>query len=137
VVHPDGYLLVVKKSDGMLFKIPLAQPAQFTKVSGAGSFVGGDGLMLAGKTGLIVVANRTPQFTSNAAFALTSNDGWSTARVQEVRPLGEVYPTTSVVRDHQIFVLASSLNELIQAPAAEKGSLRREGTLIPIGRIWP
>jgi DNA-binding beta-propeller fold protein YncE len=137
VVHPDGYLLVVKKSDGTLFKVPLAEPARFTRVSGAGSFVGGDGLMLVGKEQLVIVANRTPQFASNAAFAVTSDDGWSTARVREVRPLGDVYPTTSVIRDHQIFVLASSLNELMQAPAAEKGRLAREGALIPIGRVTP
>lgn len=137
VVHPDGYLLVVKKSDGALFKVPLAEPSRFTRVSGAGSFVGGDGLMLVGKENLVVVANRTPRFASNAAFALTSNDGWSTARVREVRPLGEVYPTTSVIRDHQIFVLASSLNELMQAPTAEKSRLAREGVLIPIGRVTP
>src|SRR6185503_8116446 len=32
VVHPGGYLLVVKKSDGALFRVPLSKPAAFSRV---------------------------------------------------------------------------------------------------------
>jgi sugar lactone lactonase YvrE len=66
VAHPDGYLLVIKKSDGALFKVPLAQPTQFSQVSVGTPFVGGDGLTLVGKKDLVLIANRTPGAASNA-----------------------------------------------------------------------
>jgi hypothetical protein len=74
VVHPDGYLLVIKKSDGVLFKVPLGQPERFSTVKIDTRFVAGDGLTLLGSQGLVVVANRTPDAVSNAAYALTSHD---------------------------------------------------------------
>jgi sugar lactone lactonase YvrE len=78
VVHPDGYLLVIKKSDGVLFKVPLAQPAQFSKVSINERFVGGDGVTLVGKKNLVLIANQTPAKASNAAYSLTrTNSGAS------------------------------------------------------------
>src|SRR5206468_1911557 len=60
VVHPHGFLLVIKKSDGALFKVPLAEPRQVSQVKVDGAFTGGDGLTLAGAKDLVVVANATP-----------------------------------------------------------------------------
>ncbi len=58
VYHPDGYLLVAKKSEGILFKIPLSAPEHFTKVELSDTLIGADGLTLAGQKELVVVANR-------------------------------------------------------------------------------
>ena len=44
--HPRGFLLVVKKSDGALFKIPIADPKGLSQVRVDTAFVGGDGLHL-------------------------------------------------------------------------------------------
>jgi hypothetical protein len=49
-------LLVVKKIDGAIFKVPLAEPDRVSQVKVDGAFVGGDGL--------VVVANATPDMTT-------------------------------------------------------------------------
>ena len=84
VVHPHGFLLVVKKSDGALFKVALADPKQVSQVKVDGTFVGGDGLTLAGAKDLVIVANATPAATTNAAFALATDDDWASAQIYDV-----------------------------------------------------
>ena len=135
VVHPDGYLLVIKKSDGALFKVPLSAPTQVSKVDIAEQFVGGDGVTLIGKSALLVIANQIPGRASNAAYALSSEDGWVTAKLRAVRDLGNVYPTTAVLRRRRIYALHSQLNELISAPAEQKAQLRMEATIESIGKV--
>ena len=135
VVHPDGYLLVIKKNDGALFKVPLAKPAEFSKVSISERFVGGDGVTLIGNKDLVLVANRTAATAANAAYLLTSEDNWVSAKLSAVQPLGDVYPTTAALRDGTLYVLHSKLNELIQSPPERTGQLRTEATIRPIGRV--
>jgi DNA-binding beta-propeller fold protein YncE len=135
VVHPDGYLLVVKKSDGILFKIPLDRPAGISKVAIDQTFIGGDGLTLIGKLDMVIVANRTPEHSSDAAFSLSSEDGWATAKVIARQPLGEVYPTTAVVRKGMLYLIHSKLGGLIAAPPGEKAKLKELARIRPIGRI--
>ncbi|HSS37851.1 MAG TPA: cupin domain-containing protein [Polyangia bacterium] len=137
VVHPHGFLLVIKKSDGTLFKIPLADPKQVAQVKVDGIFVGGDGLTLAGDKDLVVVANATPAATTNAAFAVATDDDWATARIYDVLPLGDDYPTTAVVRGGTLFVVSSRLDALLQAAAAGHGVAEHgaEATLRPIGLV--
>jgi hypothetical protein len=137
VVHPGGYLLVIKKSEGALFKVPLDRPADFTRVAIAAPLFGGDGLIRVGERGLVIVANQVPGAASNAAFALSSSDGWASARLDASRPLGDVYPTTGVVRDGDLYVVYSHLDELIQAPAEQKASLHAEAVIERIGRVGP
>lgn len=137
VAHPDGYLLVVKKSDGALFKVPLAQPTRFSKVEIDAQFVGGDGLTLIGKNDLVVVSNRTPGAAPNSAFALSSDDAWHTAKLKAAQALGDVYPTTAVLKNGTLYVVHSNLNELITSPAEKKAELREEATIRPIARVAP
>lgn len=137
VVHPDGYLLVIKKSDGALFKVPLDRPNAVRQVAIAERFEGGDGLTLVGKNDLVVIANRTPARTSNAAFSLSSEDGWSTAKVNAVQPLGDVYPTTAVLRGGMLYVVHSKLDELIALPAEQRAQLRQQATIRAIARVAP
>ncbi|MGK3989529.1 hypothetical protein WME99_41160 [Sorangium sp. So ce136] len=133
VVHPDGYLLVVKKSDGSLFKVPLASPSRLSQVDIPRRFVGGDGLVLVGKKDLVLIANQTPAVASNAAFSLSSEDGWVSAELRSVQELGDVYPTTGVLRGGKLYVISSKLNELIQSAPAQKDQLREEATIQQIG----
>jgi len=135
VAHPDGFLLVVKKSDGALFKIPLAHPTQLTRVAVAAEFVGGDGLTLIGKRDLVVIANRTPSVAANIAYALSSNDDWATAKVVAKQPLGDAYATTSVLRSDTLYVVQSKLNELIALPQPKQAELRVEAAIRPIARV--
>ncbi|MDB4975941.1 MAG: hypothetical protein JWN48_4282 [Myxococcaceae bacterium] len=134
VVHPDGYLLVIKKSDGALFKVPLAAPEHFTKVQSATRFVGGDGLSLIGPRSLLLIANQTPTYAANAAFAISSDDGWQSAVATAVRKLGDVYPTTASLRDGKVYVVHSKLNELIMS-ASRQDELHIEATIEQIGRL--
>lgn len=136
VVHPDGYLLVVKKSDGVLFKIPLDTPQSITTVQLGRRLEGGDGLLLLpGAARLLVVANQIPTAATNAVLALSSRDGWQSAEVEGDALLGDVYPTTATLAGDTVYVLHSKLNQLIQAPAEQKGLLRGEATLQEVGRL--
>jgi hypothetical protein len=135
VVHPDGYLLVVKKSDGALFKVPLADPSRFTKVAIADALIGGDGVLLVGTRDLVIIANQVPGSAANAAFSLSTDDDWTSARRRAAQPIGDVYPTTGIVQGGKIYVLSSKLNELLQAPPEAKGRLRMEATIQEIGSV--
>jgi hypothetical protein len=135
VVHPSGYLLVIKKSDGRLFKVPLAEPQRFSEVKINRALVGGDGLLLVSPRSLVVVANRTPQQTTNAAFALSSRDDWGSAVVVAEQPLGDDYPTTAVARDGKLYAVSSQLNQLIQARPEARAELRARATIRQIGSV--
>lgn len=135
VVHPDGYLLVVKKSDGTLFKVPLDEPRRFSEVTLPKRIVGADGVLLSNANQLVVVANKVPGAAANAAFALATSDAWKTANVVAEYSLGDVYPTTAVVRDEKVYVLYSKLNELLQAPADQKAAQQEVATIRRIGSI--
>jgi hypothetical protein len=135
VVHPDGYLLVIKKSDGKLFKVPLENPSAFHQVRLDHAFVGGDGLLLIGARSLIVVANQVPGSASNSAFSIASDDGWATAKQRSTHALGDVYPTTAVLRKDTIYVIHTQLNRLIQAAPEEKPQLRARAKIQAIGRV--
>jgi sugar lactone lactonase YvrE len=135
VVHPDGYLLVIKKSDGTLFKVPLANPAAFSPVMTDAPLAGGDGVLLAGERDLVIISNKVPDMASNSALALHSDDGWVTAKLSARQPLGDVYPTTAVLRNGELFVVYSKLNALIQAPPEQKAELDERAVIRAIGMV--
>ena len=136
VVHPDGYLLVVKKSDGTLFRIPLAEPARFSKVA-VPQIVAADGVTLLGKDHLLIIANQVPGQAFNRAYSLSSDDGWLSAQVGATYSFGSVYPTTGVLRDGKLYAVYSELDELIQATSEQKARLRLEATILPFGSFEP
>jgi hypothetical protein len=135
VVHPDGYLLVIKKSDGSLFKVPIDDPARFSRVQLARPLLGGDGLTLVSSNELVIVANQVPGTATNAAFSISSGDGWRSATIDAVQELGDVYPTTGIVRGSKLYVIHSKLNELIQSAPEQKNQLQMEATIQEIGRV--
>jgi len=135
VVHPDGYLLAVKKSDGSLFKVPLANPAGFSKVRTEHALIGGDGLTLSGPNSLLIIANQTPTKKSNSALSLLSADGWVSAKLVAEQPLGDVYPTTAVRRRDEIYVVSSRLNQLLQSTPEEQRQLQVEARIQRIGKV--
>ncbi|MEW8437152.1 MAG: hypothetical protein AB2689_03255 [Candidatus Thiodiazotropha taylori] len=135
VFHPDGYLIVVKKSDGRLFKIHLDDPQGFLEIETPEQFVGGDGLLLVDKGALLVVANRALGENTESAFVLESGDGWRSAAVIDRLPLGAVYPTTAVTRARRLYVMHSNLDELIAAPPERRHELSRRATIRQIGEV--
>jgi len=140
VYHPDGYLLTVNKRTGQLYRIPLRDPSQLAAVRCDATLIGGDGLVLTGPERLLVIANKTPDAASNAAFELKSDDGWQSAALSSTLPLGDTYPTTAAVRGNELFVLSSQLDAWLGADDAKRAVLVSEGRraeIRAIGRLTP
>ena len=137
VYHPGGYLIVAKKNDGVLFKIPVSNPELFKEIRLPRKLHAADGLILVSDTRLVVVTNRVNGIVSDTVFALESSDRWDSACITGKYALGDVYPTTGVVRDGKIYVLHSKLNVLIQAPKSEKRTLAEKAVIQQVGHIEP
>lgn len=126
--HPDGYLLVAKKSDGSLFKVPLDAPENFSEVKLPKALIGTDGLVLADANTLVAITNVASGVQSDTIFKLTTNDDWESAKIADTFDTGNVYATTGTLRDGKIFVSYGRLNTL-------GGSLKGETPLLDSFRI--
>jgi len=135
VYHPDGYLIAIKKGDGTLFKIPLDKPNDFSIIKCTKKFVGGDGLILVNNKKLVVVVNRVSGEITETAFALESNDDWSSAIVTNNYRFGKKYITTGVMRKNSVYILHSNLNQLISASKEKKSELTKKATIEQIGVV--
>ena len=125
VYHPGGYLIVAKSDEGALFKVPLASPTSFTKITATGLDLSGvDGLQLVDNTTLLAVCNaqgKVYQLTGASDFGSVSSSGTPFAT-------GGVYPTTLARRAGQAsYVLYSHLNALqaMQNPPVAEFSLQK------------
>jgi hypothetical protein len=137
VYHPDDYLLVIKKNDGALFKIPLSKPDKFTKVNTQRSFIGGDGISLLSNNEIVIVANKASGVNSNSVFLVKSSDNWLSASVSDSYELEDVYPTTGVVKNDKFYVLHSNLDKLIKSPNEARRALKKEATILQVGIVTP
>lgn len=135
VFHPDGYLLTVKKSDGVLFKVPVDNPEGFSEIQSQRKFIGGDGLILVNENDLIVVANRASGITTETVFSITTNDGWKSAKVIDEIKFGDVYLTTGAIRKDKIYVIHSNINALVQAPHEQKAKLKHFAKIHQVGSV--
>jgi sugar lactone lactonase YvrE len=108
IVVKDGYLLVAKYNEGLLFKVPLDKPEQFTQVKIKETFPGADGLLWAPDGALVVIAN----LKTNKVFKITSSDNWTSAQVAGSVDTGDVFATTGVVRDGKVYALYAMLHVL-------------------------
>ncbi|MVN77350.1 hypothetical protein GO988_13525 [Hymenobacter sp. HMF4947] len=123
VYHPNGYLLVAKSDEGALLKVPLATPANFTKVTATGlNLAGDDGLQLLDNTTLLAACNAQGQ-----VYRLSSTDDFVTVSRTGSFATGDVYPTTLARRGSESYVLYSYLNALqkMQSPPVSQFSLTR------------
>jgi len=94
VYHPDGYLLVAKSSEGVLFKVPIRNPAGFTAVTTSQGLVGADGLLLLTPKTLLLVSG-----SQRMVYRLTSSDSWATTSATGTFATGPTSPTTLARRD--------------------------------------
>lgn len=122
VYHPSGYLLVAKSDEGALFKVPLANPAAFTKIAlPAGlSLSGADGLQLIDNTTLLVVCNaqgKVYKLATATDFASVTN------AAADVYATGSVYPTTLARRagtkSYVLYARLDSLQAMRNPPVAK------------------
>lgn len=133
-VHEGGFLLVVKKSDGKLFRIPLDHPATFSEVKLPEPLVGGDGLVLVSPRELVVIANRAGAVVANQVYTLVSDDNWQSARIAEKAALEDTYATTGVKHDGRVFVSNGWLHQLGET-LKNKQKLRQVFQIQEIGRV--
>lgn len=108
IVVKDGYLVVAKHNEGMLFKVPLDDPSKFTQVKLQKTMPGADGLLWTADGALVVIANSE----TNKVFKLTSTDDWASASIVNSVATGPVFPTTGVTRNGGVYVLNAMLHVL-------------------------
>jgi len=108
IVIKDNYLIVAKDNEGVLFKVPLDNPEKFSEVKIPEKLVGADGLLWASDGALIVIANDD----TNKVFKLNSVDNWTTAKIINSVPTGQVFATTGVDIHGNIYVLHAMLHVL-------------------------
>ncbi len=135
VYHPDGYLIVVKKDDGQLFKISLDNNRGISTIKTNQKFVGGDGLVLTTNDELIVIANRASGQITETVFLISSNDNWQSAELKDQYNFGMVYLTTGTIRKNKLYVMHSKLKALMLASKEEKKTLKHKATIQQIGII--
>ncbi len=135
IVIKDNYLLVDKFNEGILFKIPLDKPETFTQVKINEKFDGADGLLWAPDGSLVLIANDSghggfvPGVTTNKTIKLTSTDNWASAKVVQTVDTGDVFATTGVVRDGEIYVTYSMIHVLFNPKTkkhVEQFEIRRQ-----------
>ena len=134
VFHPNGYLIAVKKGEGVLFKIPLDKPQDFSVIKSSRKFIGGDGLVLLNNNELTVIANRAAGEITETVFSLNSADDWKTAQVTKELKFGKVYLTTGVLKKDKLYVMHSNLKSLMLAPKEKKNNLNQKATIQQILR---
>jgi len=134
VFHPNGYLIAVKKGEGVLFKIPLNKPQDLSIIKSSRKFIGGDGLVLLNSKELTVIANRAAGEITETVFFLDSADDWETTKVTKELKFGKVYLTTGVLKKDKLYVMHSNLKRLILTPKEEKNNLDQKATIQQILR---
>lgn len=137
VTHPDGYLIVAKKNDGALFKVPLAHPEKFLEIKTPRKLIGADGLVLVNNGNLVVITNRASGILSDTVFALSSTDNWNSADITgDYKFTKDEYPTTGVLKDEKIYVVHGRVNTLMTSPKAEKATgYTQQSTIQQVGSI--
>lgn len=135
VHHPDGYLLTIMKSTGKLYRVPLSDPSKLSAVDCPDSFAGGDGLWLASPERLVLVANKTPAASANAAYVLHTDSGWQHATLDASLPLGDVYPTTCAAQSGKLYALSAKLDGWLGGDASQRAALVADGPRAEIRQI--
>lgn len=108
VYHPNGYLIVAKYNEGILFKIPIEEPNNFMEVLSDKIFVGADGLILDKDENLIVIANTE----TNKIFHLSSKNEWESSKLLSEIATEPNFPTTGTTVGDQYYYIESKLNNL-------------------------
>lgn len=110
---PGGYLLVVKSDENAILRMPINDPADYSRVEIPTELNNPDGITLANPVTLLVVNNDGGGPNGNVT-TLISNDRWQTTTVVNVSPHSNVFPTTAaLVPGNRGFVLYAYLHILM------------------------
>lgn len=135
IVHPDNFLIVADSNDGLLYKVPLDNPEQFTQVQLDQTLVNADGLLLADEDELLVVTheNIPNQFNgeaSNRVLNLQSNDNWQSAEIVDELDLGDdAFPTTASILDGEILVLDGQFDIFLGGETTDESIIQTVGSI--------
>jgi hypothetical protein len=106
VYHESGFLIVVAVGgQGLLYKIPLDDPAQARPIALSQPATGADGLVWSGDGRLIVVSN-----SSSSALAYRSEDDWETAELEATASF-EGQATTGAAIGDTVYVVQPHFND--------------------------
>lgn len=125
--HPDGFLLVNYSSSNAIYKIPVADASDISKVELDAELVGPDGLLLSKNGKQLVVVNNASGQATGKVLSFMSTNNWETGSVAERFMTGAVFPTTATGYGDNVFVLYAHLNRLFEAaePPQAEYSIRK------------
>jgi sugar lactone lactonase YvrE len=111
--HPDGFLIVNNSNTGGLYKIPVSNPSQVTKIKINQFFLGADGLLMKDSSTLVMVVNGN----NDKIYQLTSTDNWNTAELKATTLIADrfTYPSTATFRGEDVWVMNAKFNELVDS----------------------
>lgn len=115
VYHRDGYLIVAKYDEGLLFKVPVNNPQEFEQIRMKQKYPGADGLLWTPDGNLMLIANAS----TNKIVKLRGSENWSEASVISEKETGQVFPTTGTLRQGKPYVLYSMLHVLFNPKSKE------------------
>lgn len=124
IFHPDGYLIVGKYDQGILYKIPVKKPENFNEIKiNNKTYPTIDGIKLLDDNTIALVSNNMmPGDVVPAVYKLTTNSNWKSAEIVEAYKTGKnTFPTTLTKVDGSLYVIHSNLHMLMSGnkPMAE------------------
>jgi len=127
-LHPGGFLLAMNYSEGILVRVPLADPGAAAPVELPAPLYGGDGIALRPDGSLIVVTNAlsTTQGTDGVTVLRPVDARWSAAEVvRQVRPWPVPAPTDVAVTPRGSYVLSGRADLLAKGTVSDDFTLQR------------
>lgn len=120
--HPRGFLIVSRVDTNELFKIPLNDPQNFSKIQLSAALYGPDGLYLKNPNELLVVSN---DFGGDNARVQTfrTRDGWETATLTDEFLSPGNFLTTVTVKRNTAYVLSAHLDILLSGGSTDVFSI--------------
>lgn len=111
--HPDGFLLVVNRTNQTLLTVSIADPTNVTEVAIEAELGSGDGIRLLDNDNLLFVSNSLSG-GEQSLFTINSADEWATASIANTTSLGSGgnFPTTIEFADSTPYVISSYIVEL-------------------------
>ncbi len=119
VFHPDGYLIVSNYSSNSLYKVPLKNPKNWSKIELSTTLSGPDGLVLLSENKLAVIENSDGGNVS----ILHSTNNWHSAKLKSAHSLDSAFPTTATLAKGKLMVLDGQIDKLFSGNKSEVKNL--------------
>ena len=111
VYHPQGFLIVAYSAENALYKFPVDNPEDYSKITLDTELQNPDGLYLSQNSKKLVVVNNAGGSDAGNVVILDSDDIWDSAQEDGLFETGPVFPTTATQRGGEYYVLYAHLNE--------------------------